>query len=112
MPNRPAIRRRSAAARSLAMRLIAGVLTSTSWAHAHKPLADEFSALEWLREQLTPLARHDRLVRELMCVLDPEEPCRPWNRPKSTKAELDRLAACAQAFKAPVKRMVRRGRRP
>jgi len=90
---------RRTAARRIALRLAFGLLSTGQWSPAHHPFeGDWFTVLEWARVQLTPLARHDRLVRDLLPILNPENPPRPWSRPKSAKRELFRLAAATKAF--------------
>jgi len=90
---------RRIAARRLALRLAFGLLSTGQWSPAHHPFdGDWFTTLEWGRRQLAPLARHDRLVRDLLPILNPENPPRPWSRPTSAKRALFKLASAAQAF--------------
>jgi hypothetical protein len=85
----------------LALRLTTGLLASTAFTHEHRPIAgDAYSLLEWLRAQLAPLARRDRLIAELLQVLNPERPPRRWSSPQAARRELLRLAARAQALAA------------
>jgi len=92
----------------LALRLTAGLFSTTAFTYEHRPIAgDAYGQLAWLRAQLTPLARHDRLIRELVAMLDPERAVRRWASPHTAKRELLRLAERAQALGA-VKRKVRR----
>ena len=107
MPNRAPTPARRLAALRLALRLTAGVLTSTSFTFEQQPMGDAFEAMDWLRGQLAPLARHDRHIRDLLCIIDPEHGTAPWSSPRGTKRELLRLAAQAQAL-GRVKRHSRR----
>lgn len=107
MPNRAPSPVRRLVALRLALRLTAGVFSSTGFTFEHQPFGDAFEAMEWLRGQLAPLARHDRHLRDLLCIIDPEQGTAPWSSPRGTKQELLRLAAQAQAL-GRVKRQSRR----
>jgi hypothetical protein len=75
----------------------------------HQPFGtDAYDALDWLRAQLAPLSRRERVIRDLLPVLDPTNTQRaPWSRPGSAKRELLRLAARLQALDDQQKRLRR-----
>ena len=97
MPTTPSAARRLAALR-LALHLTAGTLSSLSFSWGHQPFGDAHSAMEWLRAQLSALARQDSLIRELLHVLNPEHAPRPWDSPRGAKREMLRLAARVRTF--------------
>lgn len=97
MPIRPTLAARRLAVLRLALRLTAGAFASTAFSIGHQPFGDSVEAMEWLRQQLAPLACKDQLIRDMMLVIDPERSTRPWDSPRGTKRELLRLAARVQA---------------
>ena len=93
MPRAPTL----AARRLLALRLLAGLLSSSTWSFEARAFPDLYEACAWAKEQLAPLAAHDPALRDLLRVLD-EEPPSPWSSQRGVKRELRRLAADAQAI--------------
>jgi hypothetical protein len=94
-----AARRRLAALR-LALRLTAGSLTAQAFTFENRPFGEAHSAIAWLHEQLATLARQDRFLRDILRVLDQNQPPRSWASPDGAKRELLRLAARAKALAA------------
>ncbi len=86
----------------LALRLTAGLLSTTGFTLDRQPFGNGYEAQQWLRRQLAPLARRDRFIRDLMAVLDPENPPRRWASPRAAKRELLRLAARGAAYGEPI----------
>jgi len=97
----------------LALYLTAGLFSSTSFTWEHMPIrGDAYSQLAWLRAQLAPLAVRDRFIRDLVRILDPERPLRPWGTPAGAKRELLRLSACVQALTTVKGKRARRNNAP
>ena len=106
MPIHDPVAARRLAVLHLVLRLTAGAFASTAFSIGHQPFGDAFETMKWLRQQLAPLARQERLIRDVLRVIDPEWSNRPWDSPRGAKHELLRLAAAVRA-RAPVKRMCR-----